>query len=347
MLPLSPNSGYSGLESKPNIMSHQLPRRKFIKTTAVAAAGAAALPHLGLAGQPTTHFDPKGLPTRRLGKTGVDVPLLAFGTGSRWMSVADDDQALAMLEYALDQGVYFWDTAASYGNRRISSEERVGQLLPSRRKEVFLVTKTTERDADAAKREIEQSLARLKTDYIDLFHVHSINSVGDAEGLGDKGKVLEVLHDYRDQGVLKHIGFTGHTTPEGMRRAAELYDFEAMMIALNHHGRQGTKDFEGVAAPAAKKGLGVIAMKVIRPRESVPELDPGDLVKYSLSLPHFATANIGTDSMEVLKMNLELVRNFEPLSDSKMDELAVKMEPFYRGERLAWMQPGYVDGQVG
>lgn len=327
-------------------MSENLPRRKFIKNTAVAAAGAAALPHLTFAGNTKKSFDAKDLPTRRLGKTGVDVPILAFGTGSRWMSVQDDDEALTMLEYALDQGVYYWDTAASYGNRRISSEERIGKLLPSRRREVFLVTKTTERDADAAKAEIEQSLQRLKTDYIDLFHVHSIESVGDAETLGDQGKVLEVLHDYRDQGIIKHIGFTGHTTPEGMRRAAELYDFEAMMIALNHHGGNSGKDFEGVATPAAQKDIGIIAMKVIRPRESVPELDPADLVKYALTLPHFATANIGTDSMDVLKMNLDLARNFEPLPASKMDELTVKMEPFFRGERVAWMQPGYVDGQL-
>lgn len=326
-------------------MSEKLPRRKFIKNTAVAAAGAAALPHLSFAGSKKTHFDPKGLPTRRLGKTGVDVPILAFGTGSRWMATDDDDQALAMLEYALDQGVYYWDTAANYGNRRISSEERIGRLLPSRRREVFMVTKTQERDADAAKAEIERSLQRLNTDYIDLLHVHSIESVADAESLGERGKVLEVLHDYRDQGIVKHIGFTGHTTPDGMRRAAELYDFEAMMIALNHHGR-GTKDFEGVATPAADRDIGIIAMKVIRPRESVPDLDPADLVKYALTLPHFATANIGTDSMEVLKMNLELARHFEPLPESKMDELTVRMEPFFRGERVAWMQPGYVDGPV-
>lgn len=327
-------------------MNQKLPRRNFIKTTAVAAAGAAALPHLGFAGQKKSPFDPKGLATRRLGKTGVDVPILAFGAGSRWMSVQDDDQALAILEYALDQGVYYWDTAASYGNSRISSEERIGKLLPSRRKEVFLVTKTQERDADAAKAEIERSLKRLNTDYIDLLHVHSIESVADAETLGDTGKALEVLHDYRDQGIVKHIGFTGHTTPEGMRRAAELYDFEAMMIALNHHGGRSGKDFEGVATPAAEKGIGIIAMKVIRPRESVPDLDPADLVKYALTLPHFATANIGTDSLDVLKLNLDLARNFRPLSDAKMDELTVKMEPFFRGERVAWMQPGYVDGQV-
>ncbi len=329
-------------------MEKKLPRRKFIKTSAVATAGAAALPHLGSAGmKPSSSFDPKGLPTRRLGKVGVDVPLLAFGTGSRWMAIEDDDEALEILEYALNHGVYFWDTAASYGNKQISSEARIGKLLPSRRKEVFLVTKTGERDADAAKAEIEQSLKRLNTDTIDLFHVHSIESVEDAETLGDKGKVLNVLHDYRDQGVIKHIGFTGHTTPEGMKRAAELYDFEAMMIALNHQSKNTPKDFEGHAVPvAAQHGLGVIAMKVIRPRESVPELDPADLVHYSLTLPHFATANISQGSMEVLRKNLELVRNFKPLPEAKMEALSTKMEPFFRHENVAWMQPGYVDGGV-
>jgi hypothetical protein len=133
-----------------------------------------------------------------------------------------------------------------------------------------------------------------------------------------------------------------------MKRAAELYDFEAMMIAMNHQVRNGSQDFEDHAVPAAaKKGLGVIAMKVLRPRETVTDLDPGDLLGYALTLPHYATANIGTDSMEVLKKNLAYARTFRPLPDAKMQELATRMEPFFSGEHVAWMQPGYVDGQLG
>jgi aryl-alcohol dehydrogenase-like predicted oxidoreductase len=312
----------------------------------VAAAGAAALPNLSFS-LPSSGFDPKGLPTRKLGKTGIDVPIIAFGAGSRWMSIEDDDKALELIEYALDQGIFYWDTAANYGNDQISSEERIGKLLPSRRKEVFLVTKVHERSADKAKKLIERSLKRLNTDYIDLLHVHSIQSVEDAERLGEKDQVLNVLRKYRDEGIVKHIGFTGHASASGMKRAAELYDFEAMMIALNHQVASGEEDFEKHAVPfAANKGLGVIAMKVIRPRESVEGLKPSSLLKYALTLDHFSTANIGTDSKEVLNANLKLIRNFEPLSEQEMEKVSASLDPFFKHHNVAWMEPGYVDGSL-
>jgi predicted aldo/keto reductase-like oxidoreductase len=175
--------------------------------------------------------------------------------------------------------------------------------------------------------------------------VHSIESPEDAESLDGKGKVLEVLHKYRDEGIAKHIGFTGHASAEGMKRAAELYDFEAMMIALNHNVPEGTEKFEEYAVPfAANKGLGIIAMKVIRPRETIEGLDPHDLIKYALSLKQFSVVNIGTDRMDVLKENIEILKNFQPLTDSRMEEIRIAMKPFWNHENLAWMKSGYRDG---
>jgi aryl-alcohol dehydrogenase-like predicted oxidoreductase len=319
-------------------------RREFIKTTAAVTAATALLPTVGCQGL-SSPFDAKGLPTIILGKTGVRVPRMAVGLGSRWMGVQDDNKALEIIENALNNGLYYWDTAASYENDRISSEERIGKLLKTVRDRVFLVTKVSERDADKAKEIIERSLNRLQTDYIDLLHVHSIESPEDAEALGEKGKVLEVIHQYRDQGVAKHIGFTGHASAEGMKRAAELYDFEAMMIALNHNVPEGIEKFEEYTVPfAANKGLGIIAMKVIRPRETIKGLDPHDLIKYALSLKQFSVVNIGTDNMDILKENLELLKNFQPLPESRMEEIRLALRPFWNHENLAWMKPGYKDG---
>ncbi len=328
-------------------MKKNITRRKFVRTSLAATAG------IALASATDLHkfrnpYDPKGLPTRPLGKTGLHVPLLGFGCGSRWMALQDDDKALQILEHALNNGIYYWDTAANYGNEMISSEERVGRLLKDKREEVILVSKTHEREADRAKECIERSLERLQTDYIDIMHVHGIKNVEDAESLGNKGKVLEVLHDYRDQGIIKHIGFTGHSSAEGMKRAAMLYDFEVMMIAMNHQVKSGKEQFEEHAVPyAAKKGMGVVAMKVIRPRETVQGIDPAMLLRYSLSLDNISIANIGTDSMEVLNENLKVVRDFKPLNNNQMQEIEAALDPFIRHKDLEWMQPGYVDGIVG
>ena len=176
--------------------------------------------------------------------------------------------------------------------------------------------------------------------------MHSITSVEDAEQLGEKGKVLDVLEQYKSEGIIKNIGFTGHTTAEGMKRAAELYDFDVMMMALNHQSSDGTEDFEELPAPfAMKKGMGVVAMKVIRPRETVTGLEASDLVNYALTLNEFHMINVGIDSMEVLNSNLELLRNFEPLEEQKMEGIRLALQPFYQGKNLAWMQPWlYKDG---
>jgi len=212
---------------------------------------------------------------------------------------------------------------------------------------VFMTSKTEERNADLAKISIERSLKRLQTDYIDLFYVHALSSVEDAEQLGEKGKVLEVLDQYRSEGVMRNIGFTGHASASAMKRAIELYDFDVMMMALNHQVADGSEDFEGLPAPLAReKGMGVVAMKAIRPRETVQGLATEDLVRYALSLKDFHLANIGMDSLEVLHANLEILHDFTPLSEERMKELHLALQPFYQGKDLAWMHPSYRDGSA-
>jgi predicted aldo/keto reductase-like oxidoreductase len=157
-----------------------------------------------------------------------------------------------------------------------------------------------------------------------------------------------VLQQYKSEGVLKHIGFTGHTTAEGMKKAAELYDFDVMMMALNHQSADGTEKFEELPAPyAKKKGMGVVAMKIIRPRETVEGLPAEDLMNYALTLNDFHMINVGMDSMEVLKHNLEILRNHKPLDEDKMEQIRLALQPFYEGKNLAWMKPSYVDGWEG
>lgn len=327
-------------------MNHKITRRQFVQTTAAAAATVAITPISGCAN--ISPYNSKGLPTVKLGKTGARVPLMGFGCGSRWMAVQDNDKALEILESAFNQGLYYWDTASSYGNETISSEERIGIILKERREQVFLSSKTGDREGDLAKKSVEESLKRLQTDHIDLLHIHSITSAEDAEQLGEKGKVLEVLEQFKSEGVIKNIGFTGHASAAGMKRAVELYDFDAMMMALNHQSTDGTEDFEGLPAPLAmQKGMGVVAMKVIRPRETVNGLAANDLVRYALSLGDFHMANIGIDSMEVLQSNIETLQNFTPLGEEKLKELRLALRPFYRGHKLAWMHPNYKDSWNG
>ncbi|MDJ0574288.1 MAG: aldo/keto reductase [Xenococcaceae cyanobacterium MO_234.B1] len=322
-------------------MGRKLTRRKFVKTAAAASATAVVIPHLSF--RDSSAYDSQQLPTRKLGETGIEVPLIIIGCGSRFMAIQDEDKALELLEYALDRGLYYWDTAANYRNDQISSEERIGKLLKNRRREVFLATKVAERDGESAKKTIERSLKRLQTDYIDLLQVHAIKSVEDVENLGKKGNVLEVLHKYKQEGVISHIGFTGHTSAEAMKKAAQMYDFDTMLIAMNHQRKE--QRFEEQAVPAAgSKGMGVLAMKVVRPRETIKSLNPRELIRYALSLDHISAAVVGMDSLAVLKDGIDLIQNFRPLSAPRIEEIRVRLAPFYRHEKLVWMQPWYEDG---
>ncbi|MGK7395793.1 MAG: aldo/keto reductase [Candidatus Cyclobacteriaceae bacterium M3_2C_046] len=320
---------------------NKVTRRDFIKSSVLASAALSVDPQTLI--KTAGSYDAKGIPTRTLGKTGVRVPIMVFGTGSRFMS-AERDTGLKLLEYALENGLYYWDTAASYKNDNEFSEERLGQVLKDQhtRKRVFLATKVHERDAEEAKKVIEESFKRLQTDYIDLLQIHSINSMEDAQNLQP---VVDILKDYKKQGAVRFIGFTGHTSAEAMAHVASNYDLDTMLIALNHM-KEG-ENFEGKAVPAAtKKNMGVIGMKVIRPRETVESLAPESLIKYALSLKTLSAANVGMDSFEVMKQNIALLKQFEPLPQPEMERLRGALEPFYQNENLPWLQPGYVDGVV-
>jgi uncharacterized protein len=286
------------------------------------------------------------LPTRMLGKTGVKVPLMTIGTGSRFMSAESDDVRMEILNYALDHGLYYWDTAAIYKKADSDhySEELLGQILKDRRKEVFLASKVSDRDPELVKRTIENSLKRLQTDYIDLYQVHSIESVDDARNIGASGGLLEVLHRFKDEGTISHIGFTGHRSAEGMKYAAESYDFETMIIAMNHWTQWEGNPEKQVIPAAADNGLGIIAMKVIRPMDNIENLDPEKLIRYALSIENISTAVIGIDSLDVLKKNIEIIKHFEPLPPEEMEQMRMALAPYYQHRNLEWMRPGYVDG---
>lgn len=318
-------------------------RRDLLKRTAAATAALALGPGCVTTGT-AAYFDPKGLPTKPLGKTGVSVPRIGIGAGSRFCSVQDEDEALEILTYALDHGLYYWDTAHDYTRDSVISEERLGKILKSRRKEVFLATKVGAREPDEAKRHIEESLTRLQTDYLDILQLHSVKSVEDVEVIAKEGGVLDVVRKLRDEGVAKNIGFTGHDSAKAMALLAKRYDFNTMLIALNHY-KEGQEKFEEQAVPTAlEHGLGVMLIKVVRPRETIEEVDPRELVRYALSLKGPAAAVIGTDSLEILKENISILKSFSPMDSQEMDKMRVALAPFFRHEGLEWMRPSYCDG---
>ncbi len=299
-------------------------RRRFFETTAAAALAAQA----GIAAD----VDSKtGMPMRTLGKTGVRVSVLAFGSGSRFLAYKDEDKGLVALNKALDLGITYIDTAFAYGNG--VSETWVGKLMPQRRKGIFLATKVSDRGGDAAMRTIEGSMKRLQTDHVDLLHIHNLGNEDDLAAIEAKDGVLNVVRKMRDQKVARFVGITCHTDPSVLAKALERHDFDCTQMALNAAragnvkgvsgiGEKHPHSFESLALPIAnRKKMGVIAMKVFAQEQLNGKAPVETLIRYSLSLPVTA-AVVGMPQLEFIDENIKVAKAFKPLERDEMRRLA-------------------------
>lgn len=300
-------------------MRDKLSRRDFL-----AAAAAGSLAAKGMMAAPAS------LPRRVLGRTGGEVSILGFGGGSRFLMYDSEDKALETLNWAIDQGLNYLDTAMSYGDGL--SETRYGKVLKTRRKEVWLTTKVSVRGYDEALRAMDASLERLQTDHVDLLHIHSLTDMDDLSAIERKDGVLRALYRIRDQGMARFIGMTSHTDARTMKTAIERHDLNCVMMALNAATNTGfSTGFERIALPAAqKKKLGILAMKITGQEQLLGEgsgkTGMRDLLSYSLSLP-VAACIVGMPKAEFVKENIAIARSFQPLPETEKDRIRKAVEP--------------------
>ena len=273
---------------------------------------------------------PPALPVRELGRTGIKVPILGFGSGSRFLMYQDEDKAAEALNHAIDLGITYIDTAHSYGDGK--SEERVGRVMATRRKEVTLATKLSARTADGARRQIELSLKRLRTDRLDVMHIHALKDLKDLDAIGARGGVLEALLEAREQKITRAIGITCHGDPVALQTALERHDFDCTQMALNAGlasmtdgmklASTNTASFERLALPVAtRKRMGVIAMKVFGQEHLVGAASTEKLLTYALSLP-VSLASVGMPKLDFIERNTALARAFAPMSAADRTRLA-------------------------
>lgn len=294
-------------------------RREFLEKTTLAGAAAAALPALAARAAEAAGT----IPRRTLGRTGASVPILALGCGSRFL-MYPADQASAVIEKAIGLGINYLDTAINYGAGE--SETRVGRVMATRRKDVFLATKvpTRARTRDAALKEVEASLKRLQTDHVDLLHLHSLAKEDDLAKMEAKDGALKALYELRDQKVARFIGMTSHTDGPTMAKAIERNDLDCVQMAMNPARVLG---FEALALPAAKKkDLGVILMKVTGQERLLGAngADPAALLRYAWTLP-VSTVVCGMPKLEHIDANVASARAFTPMPPSEIEGLRTQL----------------------
>jgi uncharacterized protein len=304
-------------------------RRRFLESTALSGIAA------GVTGAAEIGKDHK-LSTRVLGKTGVRVSILAFGGGSRFLMYKDEDKALEAVNRALDLGINYMDTAYGYGNGL--SEERIGKVMKTRRKGVFVATKINKRSGDEAMQILETSLKRLQIDQFDLVHIHSLTDENDLAQIEAKGGVLETVQKLKDQKVTRFIGITSHTDPTVLATALERHDFDCTQMALNaamvgmKNGNGGMEinpamkpSFQTIALPVAnRKKMGVIAMKIFAQEGLLGQAPLEKLMYYSLSLP-VTLVTVGMPKMEFIDKNVAMAKAFKPLAKAEMLEMSQRL----------------------
>ena len=316
-------------------------RRDFLKQLALLT-GSMMLPISGFA---STKKDKWGkiLPLRSLGKTGVNVTML--GLGGAHVEYNTEKNAQALIEKAMEGGIRFFDTAESYGKGR--SELLYGKfLVPKYRDDVFIMTKSTAKDAITAKQHLEGSLQRMKCDYIDLWQVHSLRTPEDVDSR-IKNEVLEVFEKAKAEGKVKHIGFTGHQNPfahkQFLDKTIDNDIFETVQMPINIIDSHFHSFIKNVLPLAIERNLGILAMKTLSngrffkemksPNESdwksndpvIPNyISIEEALYFVWSLP-VSVLITGADKMEYLEEKIELAKNFANYSDTDRLELLNKV----------------------
>ena len=306
-------------------MADDLTRREFVKLGVTGAAALAVGPGLATAAPP--------MPERPLGRTGHMVRLFSLGGQASIEQPDKHDVSIAIINRAIDLGVNYIDTAAAYGRPRTPDTPRwelngisqtyIGEVMATRRKEVFLASKTDDRTRDGSLKLLEQSLKLLKTDHLDLWQLHNIMRDEQVEQIFAKDGALEALLKARDQKMVRFLGITGHYDPAVLYRALERFDFDTILMALNPADRHLLPFQTDLLALANRKKMGVIGMK-IPARDRLFRPDGISTMKqamgYTLTLP-VSTVIIGCKTVEQLEENISIAKNFTPLPAAEMARL--------------------------
>ncbi len=327
--------------------SNQTDRRTFIQTSMAGILGASVASQWvtdAEAGQASE----KPMPMRSFGSTGEKVSLLAVGGYHMGVSRMTDKESVRLVHEAMDNGVNFMDNAWEYHQGR--SEVRLGKALKGRRDRAFVMTKHHGREKKMAMRHLEDSLKRLQTDYIDLWMFHECVYDEDPDRIFAPGGGIEAAEEAKRQGKVRYIGFTGHKWPRiHLKMLAYGYPFDAVLMPQNILDGSFRSFEEWVLPVLVKRGIAPLAMKtrasgdILRNGIATPE----ECWRYVAALP-VSTIVSGMDSIEVMRKNLKLAKELEPMSQSEKEAILKRtQEMAENGKYERFKTTRNFDGPVG
>ncbi|MFZ0960484.1 MAG: aldo/keto reductase [Terriglobia bacterium] len=315
-------------------------RRGFLGT--VAAAGLAASKKIldsSAQGSESSKLNP--IPKRRLGKTGIDLSILALGG----MVVMDTEQTFAnnIVAEAFDRGINYFDVAPQYGN----AQQILGPALEPYRKRSFLACKTLMRDKAGAAKELDDSLRKLRTDHVDLYQFHAVTTKEDVEKIFGRGGAMETFQAARQAGKVRFLGFSAHSV-ENAFSMLDRYDFDTILFPINFVLFSQADFGPQVLARAREKGMGILALKGMA-KTAWPEAQRKDHpnpkcwyqpaalpeeaslgLRWTLSQP--ITAAVPPGDEKYFRLAMDVAQKFEPIKPEEEKTLMARaqgVEPIF------------------
>ncbi|MBI5879928.1 MAG: aldo/keto reductase [Chloroflexi bacterium] len=270
--------------------------------------------------------------TRPFGKTGQSFPILSFG-GQRIVDAhkCTEEQAVQIVNTAIDRGIRYCDTAYVYSDGQ--AETRLGLVAKHRRKEMWIATKTYDTTADGSRRQLETSLKRLQTDYVDEWRFHNIWDFARLNAFLGKGGAIETALKARDEGLIRNISISCHTDPQILVEAIKRFPFDSTLIALSALDHFILSFAEEFLPLANAKGVATIAMKVMGLGSLTHE--PVRALRYAFSLP-VSTVIVGMESMAQLEQNLDTAEQYKGMDDAERLAFFKEIIPLVRPEKMPW-----------
>ena len=311
-------------------------RRRFLRYLAGAAGSASVLPSVaGAAKISEGDSDRLGalLPQRSFADTGEKLTIM--GVGGAHIGRSSESECQRIIEEALESGVRFFDNAWKYHDGL--SEERYGRYLtPRYRDDVFIMSKADSRDGGDVGRQLEDSLRRMKTDYLDLWLIHTVSSPEDADHRVPE--MLPVMHRARDEGKVRHFGFSGHTVTSAHLHVLELAKgdiLKSCLMPISPVDAASEDSFTIVVLPRLlEEGYAPLAMKSMNSGRIFREYDgdtvvPGRLtleenIWFTLSLPICSWVS-GMPSVKNLRENVKIAQSFTSLTEGDRQAIVHKV----------------------
>lgn len=282
---------------------------------------------------------------RSFGSTGFQCSIL--GLGGESALYRHSDAAVQIIVRALELGVNYFDTAPLYKD----SELNYGEVTPYARDRMFLATKTDQRDRDAAWRQFDASLRRLRTDHVDLLQIHHLDEQSEVDQVLGPGGAIEMVEEARAQGLVRYVGISGHSDPEVLLRALASYRFDSILLAMNPADVHRLSFQDRLLPYAVASGIGIVAMKVFARGEVFRAFgSAADALGYVWSLP-VDLAITGIENLGQLERNAQIASSFTPMPSDRMAALEAavardeeRINYYRRGSRAEEIRQAHGEG---